>query len=131
MTRVRASVSIPALIGLVLLALGTSRAQVAHPAPPPLTSPTDSALRAAIAPHATDLASVESAAAAGVWVIADSAGVIKESGILRPFPRAVSSEDIQSAVPALRGRKVRAFFMSRPVTWTPTRSVQVLWVTLL
>ena len=131
MSRIHNLAHVAGVAGLCFLAAGAAAAQVPHAVPPPGTFPADSALRAAISLHATELRAFDSTASAGVWVIADSSGVINESGVLKPFPRRVSSDDIQSTVPALRGRLVRAFFMSRPVVWELGRSTAVLWVTLM
>ena len=131
MRRIHVCARVAGFAGLCMLAAGAAAAQVPHAATTPTTFPADSALQAAIKLHASELRAMDSTASAGVWVIADSSGVIKESGILSPFPRGVSSNDIQATVPALRGRSVRAFFMSRPVAWEHARSTQVLWVTLM
>jgi len=131
MNKIRTFICMAAVASLCLNGARSSQAQVTRVGPPPRAFPADSVLRAAITLHDVELRAIDSTVAAGVWGIADSSGVIKESGVLSPFPKRVSSDDIQSTVPALRGRPVRAFFMSRPVVWAQARFAQVLWVTLM
>ena len=51
----------------------------------------------------------DSTAEAGIWLVQDSHGRLVLSGIAKPFPTMISSEDINSVIPGARGYTPKEF----------------------
>lgn len=78
--------------------------------------------------YAKDLA--DSTSNAGIWLVQDRTGRIVASGIARPFPTQVRSDDLPSTIPGIRGHTAQMFGMALTPVAPGRRAFRVVYATV-
>jgi hypothetical protein len=93
----------------------------------PLRTP---AFSAAAKLHAHALEELAPSTPAGLWIVQDARGQLIASGVANPFPHSISSENYDTVVPAVRGKRAKAFGFARTLGTSTRPAFRVIYVTL-